>query len=386
MMHLDDGQLRAYLDHETVDTARAEIEQHLAVCVDCRARANEFGARSNGIVARLNMLEASTTLIAPAVALARFKNRRLGKEIPMIRKIFSPRYRWAWGTFAVIALLAVAMTFAPVRAWAEGLLAQFRVERVQVLPIDPTRLTELGSNQMLAQQISQMIGDSSNVTKEPISPQVVANASEASTLAGFAVRLPANRSDAPRITAQGGAAFEFKVNRQRAQALLDQTGNSNLQLPAALDGALIKVNIPVGITAAYGNCPKLDKDTSGASRSMLGCLILTEIPSPTIDAPSDLNVQQLAEIGLRFIGMPQAQARELARTVDWTSTLVVPIPRNSATAKQVQVDGVTGYLIQRSPEASPEYVLIWVKGGIVYAIAGVGTDTAPALTMGNSLK
>lgn len=384
-MHIDEGQLRAYLDDAIDETQRANIERHVASCAACRMRASELQARAHQIAIQLNTLDSPRDVLTSTVALNRFKNRTVRKETVM-QKMFAPRYRLAWGFVALIALLSISLTFEPVRVWAEGLLARFRVERVQVLPIDPTRLTELGANQVLAQQISQMIADSVNTTQKPMSPRDVANASEASKVAGFAVRLPTNRTDAPRITAQGGAAFEFKVNRQRAQTLLDQTGNSNLQLPASIDGALIKVNIPVGITAAYGNCPKFDKDTAAPSRSMLGCVILTEIPSPTIDAPADLNVQQLAEIGLRFIGLPQNQARELAQTVDWTSTLIVPIPRNSATARQVQVDGVTGYLIQRPLDDAPEYVIIWVKGGIVYAIGGVGNDTTTALAMGNALK
>ncbi|MCL4395755.1 MAG: hypothetical protein M1482_13300, partial [Chloroflexi bacterium] len=63
--------------------------------------------------------------VSPQAALARFKNRRLGKETPLMKKIFSPRYRPAWVALALVALLAVSMTLPPVRAWAEGVLAQF---------------------------------------------------------------------------------------------------------------------------------------------------------------------------------------------------------------------------------------------------------------------
>jgi hypothetical protein len=71
--------------------------------------------------------------------------------------------------------------------------------------------------------------------------------------------------------------------------------------------------------------------------------------------------------------------------VDWTSTLVVPIPKNAATYKQLNVDGVTGTLIQRPSDDSPQFVLIWVKNGIVYAIGSAGTDSQRAVDMANSL-
>jgi hypothetical protein len=71
--------------------------------------------------------------------------------------------------------------------------------------------------------------------------------------------------------------------------------------------------------------------------------------------------------------------------VDWTSTLVIPVPRR-ATSEDVSVDGVTGKLIQRVTDYAPEYALIWVKDGIVYAISGSGTDTAPAFAIVDTLK
>ncbi|MDE3091812.1 MAG: hypothetical protein KGJ80_20760, partial [Chloroflexota bacterium] len=110
------------------------------------------------------------------------------------------------------------------------------------------------------------------------------------------------------------------------------------------------------------------------------------IPSPSVDAPPILDVQQLAELGLQFTGMTKEQAHAYAQTVDWTSTLVVPIPRNAAQYKPVSVDSVSGYLIQRPLDDAPQYVIIWVKSGIIYAIGGIGSDTSAALNMANSLR
>ncbi len=92
--------------------------------------------------------------------------------------------------------------------------------------------------------------------------------------------------------------------------------------------------------------------------------------------------EQLAELGLQLAGMTPAEARAFSQSVDWTSTLVVPIPRNAAAVKQVSVDGVTGTVIYRSyDDGVPQhYTLLWVKNDIVYALAGFGTaDQAVAL-------
>ncbi len=392
-MHLNDGQLRAYLDRGHAESERLAAEHHLASCDDCRTRADELAARSERVAAHLTVLAPSPGRFSPQSALARFKERRLRKEIPLMKKFFGSRYRPAWGLLTVIALLVVSMSFVPVRAWAERLLAQFRVQRVTVLPVDPTRMSEVLYGSTITKQFAQILSDSMKVTKEPSKPRVVANAAEASQVAGFPVRLPSSRTDTPHITVQGGGAFEFTVNRARTQGLLNEIGYSRLQLPASLDGALVKVNIPIGVTSAYGECPRLDNDEAklnshgSPGRTMLNCVVLAEIPSPTVDTPPNVNLKELAEIGLQVVaGMTAEQAHAYAQTVDWTTTLVVPIPRNSASSKEVQVDDVTGYLIQRPLDDAPQYALIWVKNGIIYAIGGLGNDTTTALSMGSSLK
>ena len=83
--------------------------------------------------------------------------------------------------------------------------------------------------------------------------------------------------------------------------------------------------------------------------------------------------------------MSAEQAAAFTSTVDWTSTLVVPIPKNASTYEQVAVDGVTGTLIQRPADDYPQFALIWVKDGIIYAISGLGTNSQQALDMANSL-
>lgn len=384
-MHLNEGQLRAYLDDESAE--RATVERHLAMCADCRTRADEMTTRAEFISARFAALSFAANPISPQGALARFKTRHLRKEIPLMHKIFAPRYRVAWTMIALVALIAVSMSIPPVRAWAEGMLAQFRVSKITVVSIDPTRLNELVGGSALDKQISQLLSDSVTVTKKPGEPRVAANAAEASKLAGFTVRLPSSRTDAPQLTVQDSAAFQFVVKRDRAQALLNDAGASNLKLPASIDGALIKVSIPAAITAAYGTCPKLDADTKETpGRLMINCIIVTQIPSPVVDTPPDLNVAQLAELGLQFTGMTKEQARAYAQTVDWTSTLVVPVPRNAAQYKKITVDGVEGYLIRRPVDDAPQYVIVWVKNGIVYAVGGRESDTTNAMNMANSLK
>ncbi len=394
-MHLEEGQLRAYADQGLAAPERAAAAAHLASCDECRRRAQQLTSQSERVHARLQALAPATDSTDVSAALSRFRERRdlEKKEQAVFKRIFSRQFRFAWISLAAIALALVALSFEPVQAWAGQFLSLFRAQQVVVLPVDTTGLTQLSDNQALARQISQLISKSVTVTKKPAKPQTVDSAASASKLAGFNVRLPSSQTDKPRLTVLGGTAFQVVADRAKAQAVLNETGHSDLVLPASLDGAEIKVNIPNSVNAGYGDCPaiqiegqtNLAKEPVSRARGLADCVTLVEMPSPTVDAPPTVNVQQLAEMGLQFTGMSAEQARAYSQTVDWTSTLVIPIPKNGASYKQVNVDGVKGFLIQRPVEDAPGYALVWVKGGIIYAIAGTNSNSQKALDMANSL-
>ena len=308
----------------------------------------------------------------------------------MIQKLFSRQYRAAWAAGATIAALALALTFPPVQALAANFLGIFRVKQIEVVQIDPSRLSEINNDQTLGERMGQFFSDSFKVTKEPGRPQQVAGAEEASALAGFSVRLLDN-GETPTLTVQDGSAFEFTVNRELAQGLLADAGFTDVTLPASLDNTPIQVGIPASVSAAYGGCPAPDMTEAERENfdfnQMRTCVILAQVPSPTVTAPPDLDIAQLAEVGLQFIGMSESNARQLSQTVDWSSTLVIPIPRNAASVTEVEVDGVTGTLLTRYPDdgVPDRYTLIWVKGDIIYALSGFGHG-GNAIRLANSLK
>ncbi len=75
--------------------------------------------------------------------------------------------------------------------------------------------------------------------------------------------------------------------------------------------------------------------------------------------------------------MSEADAHAFAQTVDWSSTLVIPVPLAGASFRAVPVDGVNGTLIETANQDGSEghYQLIWVKNGIVYSLEGQGTSS-----------
>ena len=385
--HLTDGELRAALDGE-LDASRL---QHLDGCTQCQARQHQLHAESQKIVNRLAFLARTDQQVPhPQKAWNQFSQRILiNKETSMFKKWFAfPVIRFG---AAALLILALVLAFPSTRALAGELLKLFRVQQVTVVPVDFTGLEQLTGDGVLGNQFTDLISNSMNITKEPGEPAEAADAAQASQLAGFNVRLPQSVNPS-QIYVTDGAAFSMTVDRAKAQALLDEAGRGDLVLPESVDGAEISVNIPAAVSAAYGTCPKPRADTSegenpGEQQRYPDCVILAQIPSPSVNAPADLNINQLAQIGLEFTGMSADEAAAFTSTVDWTSTLVVPIPSNAADYEQVTVDGVTGTLIQRrSREGEPStFALLWVKDGIIYAISGRGANSGQAIEMANSL-
>ena len=386
--HLNDGQLRAALDGEL----NLDELKHFESCGDCRMRQNTIQLQTQQTTNRLAFLSTATNdpALSPAAAWHRFNQQKLTqKEIPMFKKLFaSPLIRFGLPAFLILALV---FAFPSTRALAGELLNLFRVQQVQVVPVDFTGLEQLTGDGALGNQFTELISNSVDMQQEPGEPVQAASADEASQLAGFTVRVPSAITPS-QINVTSRAAFSMTLDRTKAQALLDDAGRSDLVLPASVDGAEISVDIPASVSVAFGTCPKPgpggagNHEQSTTERLYPDCVILAQIPSPSVNAPADLDIEALARIGLEFTGMSPKEAAELTSTVNWTSTLLVPIPRNAAMHEQVSVDGVTGTLIQRSSEGSAQFALLWVKDGIIYAISGLGTNSQQAIEMANSLQ
>jgi hypothetical protein len=323
------------------------------------------------------------------------------KETRPMFKIFTKRnFRPVWVTVAVIAALAVALTFQPVQALAASFLSLFRVQQVVILPINSNNIQNLQNNQDVSKAISQLFSDSVDVTRKATPPQQVADVATASKLAGFEVRQWKDSNLPSIITVSSGQAFTFTVNRDRAQQILTAMGNKDLTLPKDIDGAKIAVDIPAGASIAYGDCPtrRGDKQPGAAATADAQpaatptatpeCLVLLQIPSPTVNAPSSIDPAQLAAIGLQALGMSADQAKSFSQKVDWSTTLVIPIPTGEVTYQDVQVDGGSGYIlapVNGSGSANARYSVVWVKNGVIYSIAGTG-DPAQGLAAANDLQ
>jgi hypothetical protein len=389
---LTDNALRSYVDHELEPLEAAELQAHVASCPACRVRAEALSSAALRVGSHLASLDgpASVAEANPHIALARFRTNLASIESrpPFFARIFAARWRLVWAGSLGALLLAFSLLFPAARSFAQRLLATLRVEKVQTVSLDFSSLDTAGTRR-LHDALQQMFSEKVVVTtneKETDEPSQAA----ASQLAGFPVRLLPTRADTPRFRVSGAHVFHMTVDRSRLQDLVDQAGRTDLILPATLDGATVFVQIPRAVEVSYGNCVvdrhSTEPPTSPSSPTSADpCVSIIEAPSPTVNVPSDLNLQQIAEIGLQLGGMDAVQAREFCQSVDWKSTLVLPIPPFVQSYETVYVKGVRGTLLRFPRRERASYALIWVDGGTIYSLVGQG-DSNSAVQLASSLE
>ncbi len=381
--HFPDGQLRAYLDQALPDLEAKALQAHLAGCSFCQERMQELTERKNRVGLQLNLIQPDRTnnLLSAATARTHLQTRILHKEsVSMFQRLFN-QHRLAWIALSLSLILALSMAFLPVRALANNFLELFRVQRVTVVEVDPGNLPEaLASSPRLEQLFARDIkyeefGEQENVT----------TATQASELAGFSVRLPGGMKEELSLKVNPAGHMEYLVDLEMLQNILQEMGKENIQLPPELDGARVSVEIPHSVVASYGKCgleqaEKQDPDEPHIIRTP-ECTIFIQSPSPEVNAPARLDLLNLGQAYLQMIGMPQEEAEVFSRNIDWTTTLVVPLPIGGTSYREIPVDGVTGTLIA---EDTSSYMLMWVKDSIIYALTGPGSPQT-AVRIANSI-
>jgi hypothetical protein len=173
----------------------------------------------------------------------------------------------------------------------------------------------------------------------------------------------------------------------------------NAQLPPSTNGKPITVDVPDAVVVSSG-CPqpadavgpeasmKSPADVAGsaqtAAQAASDCTALVQMPSPVINTPAGVDVQQLGAAMFQYLGLTKSDAEALAANIDWTTTLVLPIPQGGQVQYQeVKVDGVSGTLLQEANH--PGTTLVWVKDGMLYGLRTPGSSDE-ALKIAGSLK
>jgi hypothetical protein len=293
-----------------------------------------------------------------------------------------------WITVAAGVALVAALVISPsARALADSFLSLFRVHKITAIAVDPARIEQLRQSGLTDASIESLIGESlidgEQAVRERAKPRQVADLNEASRMAGFVARVPAALAAVPsRTFVQDAASIRLRADSGRINALLQLAGVGDMVVPAQLDGAIVTVDKPAAIVIEF------DRGGREPMRVM-------QSRGPEVTLPEGIDLAQLGEIGLRVIGLPPEEARRVAQSTDWASTLMVPIPADAASFREVTLDnGATGLLItsggtgatsMRSGSGERQRSLVlWTEGDMVYGVTGGFGDDV--IEIANSMR
>lgn len=383
MMNAHDiGRLRAYLDGELSPDERQAVAAHLDRCARCAEEVELLDSRAQVARASLAALDSAAPDAHFALASFHASQRETRQPAPfsaanllrrldeMKRNAFSPRWRPAMIALSALLVVALLFTIAPVRNAAADFLGLFRISKFAVIPLDAAQMQRL---EQLAQQAAGTFGDP-QVLREEGPEQPVSDAAQASALAGFAVRMPSRLPEAAVLesfTAQRGPALRVEMDRATIEAFMQAAGASPAGLPQS-EKLAADIDVATGVSLKY--------------RLGSGRLEFSQVPSPQVNLPEGIDPVALAETGFMFLGMPQEDAQRMARSIDWTSTLVVPLPTNAAEAREVTVDGVTGLLLEERGGDRGDSALLWEKDGILYFATARNLDEKLLIDAADSLR
>jgi hypothetical protein len=276
------------------------------------------------------------------------------------------RFHPALASALAVALVAASFSLPAVRVAAQSALDLFRVHTFEAVEIDPARIDQLKKLQdEHGNDPAMMVFDKQEVTQDPGKPMEYPSAD----LAGSAAGLPGLRKPASlpsgltfeKAAVTGPGRARLTLHADRLQHVLDALGITDTRVPPGLDGQSITVHMPPHVMQLYAN---------GNHH-----LSILEGTSPEVALPPGANLQQLGELGLRVLGLDAAEARRVAASVDWRSTLLVPVPTNAASFRQVDVNGHKGLFIRmegdgtgEGPKGKRGAMVMWTEGERVLAV------------------
>ena len=275
-------------------------------------------------------------------------------------------FRKWFAAAASIAVVGFAFTLPPVQAAAEAFLDLFRVRNFAGVQFDPQQLQQrLGTLEESGFDPESLFGVIEPLTGEP-QPTSYATAADAGAAAGIRVRVPAwlpQGYSSTGIMGSSEMAGRITLNTAGLQALLDALGLADVDLPEGLDGQTATVRIPPIVTQSYVS-------SDGERR-----VHVIQARSPEVSFPAGIDLSKLAYAGLRVLGMSRDEAYHMSITIDWRSTLIVPVPSQAVAYRPINVSGNEGLLIEglAQNETHPGGVLMWSAGEQTYAVAGAAS-------------
>lgn len=344
----NEGRLRALLDTELPVDERHLTTMHIESCHACQRRLRrleESRSWTGQRMAALPVASARMDRLPWAVVLAKSQKRGIQK-MKRLPGFWRPVLIGA----AILTLLVTTYTFAPTQTLARQLLSVFRVRKFAVVRVSPDEAT--------IEQTAEQIADSLFVREpEPVVDAPVLPASspkEASELAGFEVRMPAYWPDRMhKIEVKGRSEYAIPFTRQGLVILLELAGMDAGQIPDGWEEATATIIMPAAVSIQGDN------------------IQIMQALDPSVEYPGGINPGLIGEAGLRLLGVSPTEAKRIAHTIDWTTTMLLPVPADVREFAETQIAGEDAILVRpKDYHGDNQAALVFHKGDVIYVVTG----------------
>lgn len=305
------------------------------------------------VLDRLSILEptAADAPQPPAYALARLRQQidldnQEDTFINHLRRFLTmSRNKYIYTIVLLIFITGMAFSFPAVRAAASDFLGLFRVQKFAAISISPEQIAVL---QRAAEQ--GLTPGELEIFEQPGEVTPVDSLTDAAALTGLpAVRTLSRFGEPSEILVASGGSGRLTIDLEGARAIVAATGADPALLPDNLDGAHVDVDVFASVQQSWFDGTRL-----------------VQMESPIVDYPEGLEPTILGEALLQILGLTDDEAHRLAQEIDWTSTLLLPVPQDFATFSEVMVAGESGIALN-SLDGSGNAVL-WQKDGVLYLL------------------
>ncbi|MGD8805926.1 MAG: hypothetical protein PVH65_08740 [Chloroflexota bacterium] len=268
--------------------------------------------------------------------------------------------RYAWATLLAAAALVLVLSVPGVRAAASDFLGLFRVQKFTPISISAEQmalLEEVANSGLYPGEVEFF--------EEPSEPVRVASLSEAAASLGWQPASPSLLGQPDAVYTMGEASGRLIVDVKNARALMSLAGADPALIPDSLEGAQVDVTV-------YG----------AISQNWDDGLVLVQAPSPLVEYPDDVDVTALGQALLEALGMEPGPARRLSESIEWTSTLLLPIPESIATFNEVQINGSSGLAL--TGVDGENAAVLWESDGMIFVLSGF--DSSALVSIANSVE
>jgi hypothetical protein len=110
--------------------------------------------------------------------------------------------------------------------------------------------------------------------------------------------------------------------------------------------------------------------------------------SPDVTLPDGVELEQLGRAALQVLGSSPEEAEAMASSIDWSSTLVVPIPESVSELGKVTVNGSPAMMVSdaNGEDSRGSRLLYWQNDGTFYVLEARGLDRAELLAAAESVR